>query len=215
MNAKPIILRILGWGVFLSFPLLIFSPFKGGNEASGDIEREHPVPDTTSFPKPVIKKSKPHRTHQVIDNKKFQKPTSQTVPVPIEKIPPKAIVVSEDPEPALARTFKPSLVSRVAAVEEKLKLLSSQKIASKKTNHFSSRKQPTHRHHRLNKHLHGKIIKLRAWASPRAIWGSRVHDFEELTIIAQRWHYGTGTLWVKVRKPNGRSGWLPHHYINY
>jgi len=216
MNAKPILLRIAGWGVFLSFPLLIFPPFKGGTEGSGANGKEHPKPEAGLTPEPRFEKPKPKVAKANPVPKKPYKAVPKQASKPPVKVPPKAIVVPEDPDPKLVRASRPKLVSRVVAVEEKLRQLSTRKVKCTKCEKANVRTlthRPPLRYQRLKKHLHGRIVRLRSWASPRAIWGSRVYDYEDLIPTAQRWHYGTGTLWIKVVKANGRSGWLPYGYL--
>ncbi|MBT8036671.1 MAG: hypothetical protein KJO21_03915 [Verrucomicrobiae bacterium] len=219
MNIKPILLRILGWAVFFSFFLLIFPPFKRG-KSGGTNGEKHPMSETyvDSFPEKQVVKNKPVSEREKNQRNRFEaKPQIKPAPRAFVKVPPKAIVVPEDPVPS-------------AVAKKKTRQVSRRIVSSKKSTPHSTRQKQTSeqlkvkitpvkrkasiRYYRLKKQFHGKLVRLRRWASPRAFWGAEIHDYEDLILSAQRWHHGTGTLWIKVTRKNGRSGWLPYGYIN-
>lgn len=206
MNIKPILLRILGWAVFFSFFLLIFPPFKGG-KSGGTNGEGRPGPESYVEPapaEPVVKRQSDAAVKQSKRDRFKAKPQIKPASRAFVKVPPKAIVVPEDPVPSAVLKKKSS----------------SQSAYPKRTYEQLKVKVPpaplkaVPRYYRLKKSLHGKVVHLRRWASPRAFWGSRINDYEDLILISQRWHYGTGTLWIKVTRKNGQSGWLPYGYLN-
>ena len=114
MNIKPILLRILGWAVFFSFFLLIFPPFKGGKSGGTNGEgRPEPEPYVEPAPaEPVVKRQSDAAVKQSKRDRFIAKPQIKPASQAFVKVPPKAIVVPEDPVPSVTPKKKTRAVPK-------------------------------------------------------------------------------------------------------
>lgn len=147
-----------------------------------------PVPVVKPPLKPLVVKASPVKPRPIVTPEPSQIAPIEHVP---PRVPPKAIVVREDPvkkksqvTPGYMKARTPSRIRHYTPITRKL--------------------APQYR---------GSVMWLKLWPGNYALRGSRIYDFEPLLLLAQRRSYRTGTIWYKVRKNNGRSGWIPAGYL--
>ena len=134
-------------------------------------------------------------------------PTPVVHPVPVVKSPPKAIVVEEalPVKRGPVRSAKPRKKASSNHAQPKAIVLDDE------SGHMKAGLPK--RTLRYTPQDRGSVMWLKRWPGRHAIRGSSIQNFEPLLLISQRRSYRTGTVWCKVRKNNGRSGWIPAGYL--